>query len=345
MIENEPKIEVQPEPPLRRTAITARRGADLGERLGLTVLFVILIVIFSIISPDTFFTFANARSIAVTEAVIAVLALAMLPPLICGRFDVSVGANMTISAIACAALMAYHAWPLAAAIVVAIAFGAFIGIVNGVMVAYFGVNSIIGTLGIATIIGGLVTAYTNGVPVSENLPAALTNLSAETVFGIPDLFILMLVISAAVWFVLTQTPFGRYLEAVGANLNAARLTGLPVARIVCLSFVLAGLISGVAGVLLVATEGSASPDTADITTIVPALAAAFLGWTTWRPGRYNVLGTLIALFFLGTLTSGLSLMGAASWVTDALNGAVVIIAVAVGVQVKRRRTGTIEIGE
>ncbi len=328
----------------RGRANAAGKSTDFAERFGLPFLFVLMIVIFTILRPHTFATPENARSIAVTQSVIAVLALAMLPPLISGRFDVSVGANMTISAIACAALIAYHGWSLVPAIAVAILMGTFIGTFNGAMVAYFGVNSIIGTLGVATVIGGLVTAYTQGVPVSENLPATLTNLSTETVVGIPDLFIIMIAISIVVWFVMTQTPFGRHLEAVGANLDAARLSGLPVARIVFLSFVMAGVVSGIAGVLLVATEAAASPDTADITTIVPALAAAFLGWTTWRPGRYNVPGTVIALFFLGTLTSGLTLVGAQSWVTDAVNGTVVIVAVAIGVQVKRRRTGTVEVG-
>jgi ribose transport system permease protein len=345
MITDEKDIEQRGEPAPGRRSATAKKSTDIAERLGLLFLFAVMIAIFAIAQPGTFATAANARSIGVTESVIAVLALALLPPLIANRFDVSVGANMTISAIACAAVIGYHGWALVPAIGIAVAMGTFIGTLNGVMVAYFGVNSIIGTLGVSTIIGGLVTAYTKGVPVSQNLPPALTNLSTETILGIPDLFLIMVVIAIVVWFVLTQTPFGRYLEAVGANMSAARLTGLPVARIVFLSFVMAGVISGVAGVLLIATEASASPDTADITTIVPALAAAFLGWTTWRPGRYNVVGTVIALFFLGTLTSGLALIGAQSWVTDAVNGAVVIVAVAVGVQVKRRRTGTVEVGE
>ena len=204
--------------------ISKRASTDIAERAGLTVLFLILIGIFAALRPDTFATLANARSIGVTESVIAVLALALLPPLISGRFDVSVGANMTISAIICAALIGYHGWALGPAILAAVALGTFIGVLNGVMVAYFGVNSIIGTLGAATIIGGLVAAYTNGIPVSENLPPTLTNLSIQTVLGIPDLFILMIVISVVVWFVLTQTPFGRQpLEAVGSNL-AARLS-------------------------------------------------------------------------------------------------------------------------
>jgi ribose transport system permease protein len=318
---------------------------ELAERFGLAGLFGLLVLVFSILRPDTFATGANWSSIATTDAVTAVLALAMLPPLITGRFDVSAGANMTLSAIFSAALMSSHGWSLGPAILAALVVGTFVGTFNGVMVAYCGVNSIIGTLGTATIIGGLVTAYTSGVPISEHLSTTLTDLSIDKWLGLPTLFILMLIMSVIVWFMLTQTPFGRYLEAVGTNLNAARLTGLRVTRMVFLSFVIGGLFAGVAGVLLVGTEGTADPSSASISTIVPALAAAFLGATTWRPGHYNVPGTLIALFFLGALTSGLALVGAQPWVTDAMNGAVVIVAVGIGVQIKRRRTGTVEIGE
>jgi ribose transport system permease protein len=320
------------------------RASDVFERFGLTALFVVVIVVFSVLRPDTFATAANWRSIATTQSVLAVLAMAMLPPLVCGRFDISVGANMTLCSIAAAALMAFHGVGLVPAIVLAVALGSFVGFLNGIVVAYLGVNSIIATLGAATIIGGLVTAYTQGIPISANLPSVLTNLSIHNVAGVPVLFLLMAAIGVGAWFILTQTPFGRRLQAVGTNLSAARLTGLSVNRLVLLSFVLAGALSGIAGVLLIATRGSAGADTADLGTILPSLAAAFLGATTWQPGRYNVPGTVLALFFLGAVTSGLALIGTQPWVTDVFNGTVVIVAVALGVQIKRQRVGSLEVG-
>jgi ribose transport system permease protein len=320
------------------------RASDVFERFGLAALFAVVIVVFSVLRPHTFATAANWRSIATTQSVLAVLAMAMLPPLVCGRFDVSVGANMTLCAIGAAALMSFHGVSIVPAIVFAVALGTFVGFLNGVVVAYLGVNSIIATLGAATIMGGLVTAYTHGIPISANLPAGLTNLSIHNVAGVPVLFLLMAAIGVGAWFILTQTPFGRRLQAVGTNLSAARLTGLSVNRLVLLSFMLAGALSGIAGVLLIATRGSAGPDTADLGTILPSLAAAFLGATTWQPGRYNVPGTVLALFFLGAVTSGLALIGTQPWVTDVFNGTVVIVAVALGVQIKRQRVGSLEVG-
>lgn len=329
-----------------RTKPSRRWGtSDLFERLGLLGLFAIVIVVFSILRPETFATAENWRAIATTQSVIAVLAIAMLPPLISGRFDVSVGANMTVCAIACASVMSKHGWPLFPAILFALVLGSGIGIVNGAIVAYFGVNSIIGTIGTATVMGGAIQAYTKGIPVSTGISPTLTDLNVQNVAGVPSLFVLMVICAVVGWYVLTQMPFGRYLEALGTNLSAARLTGLNVSRLVLNSFVLAGLFAGVSGVLLVATQGSASGDTATIGTILPALAAAFLGATTWRPGRYNVPGTVLALFFLGTVTSGLALMGTEPWVTDVFNGTVVVVAVIIGVQIRRRRTGSIDVGD
>jgi ribose transport system permease protein len=315
------------------------------ERFGLLILFAVVIIVFSALRPHTFATVANWRSIGISQSVLAVAALAFVIPLIGGRFDVSIGSNLALSAVAAAAAMGNHSWPLVPAVLFGIAVGTCVGLVNGYLVAYLGVNSIIGTLGMTSVLGGLVTAYTQGVPIDNNLSSTLTDLSIKKTLGVPDLVILMLLIAVAVWFVLTQTPFGRYLAGVGSNLNAATLTGLPVKRIILFSFAGGGALAGAAGVLQIASQGNADPSVGSISFVLPALAAAFLGATTWRPGRYNVPGTIIAVFFLGTTVSGLALVGAAPWVTDVFNGAAVIIAIAVSAQLRRRRTGAIEVGQ
>jgi ribose transport system permease protein len=324
---------------------TPRIGVlDLLERSGLILLLIVVVIVFSIVRPETFATAANWRSIANTQPVLAVAAMALIVPLIAGRFDVSVGANLGLCAIATAAAMSRYELPLEVAVVIGVGIGALIGLFNGYIVAYLGVNSIIGTLGVSTILGGLVNGYTGGIPISDRLSPVLTNISVQTVAGMPVLFILMIIIGAATWFMLTQTPYGRYLSAVGANIESARLTGIRVKWIVLRSFVISGALAGVAGVLEIGAQGNAGPDLIGITFILPALAAAFLGATTWRPGHYTVQGTIIALFFLGTTISGLELVGTEPWITDVFNGAAVVLAIAMSAQLRRRRTGTTEIG-
>jgi ribose transport system permease protein len=321
-----------------------RLGMAAAERFGLLVLLIIMAVIFSIQLPDTFATAANWRAIAVSQAVLAVAAMALMLPLVAGRFDISVGANIGITSIACAAAMSKHSYPLIAAIAVALAIGLAIGVVNGLLVAYLGVNSIIATLGVGIILGGLVQAYTEGVPISSGLSPSLTGLSADLWLGIPVLFIIMLAIGGLTAVVLNQTTFGRYMVATGANEVAARLNGMPVRRILLGSFVVGGLLAGAAGVLQVAAQGNGNPQVGGIQFILPALAAVFLGATTLRPGTYNVAGTILALFFIGVAVSGLAILGAQPWVTDVFNGAAVVVAVTLSAQFRRRRTGAAELG-
>lgn len=314
------------------------------ERSGLILLLLLVIVVFAILRPNTFATYANFRSIATVQPVMAVTAIALIVPLIGGRFDVSVGATLGLSAIVTASAMSHFQLPLVAAIALGVLSGALIGAINGTIVAYLGVNSIIGTLGIATILGGVVTGYTNGIPISSGLSPILTDISIQSVLGVPVLFILMAVIAVAVWFVLTQTPYGRNLAAVGANADSARLAGIRSKRVVMQSFVIAGALAGIAGVLQIGAQGNAGPQLVGITFILPALAAAFLGATTWQPGRFTVQGTIIGIFFLGTTISGLSLVGIQPWITDVFNGAAVVLAIALSAQLRRRRTGSLDIG-
>jgi ribose transport system permease protein len=317
---------------------------DLLERGGLILFLVVIIALFSFLEPETFPTTANWRGIATSQPVLAVAGFALIVPLIGGRFDISVGANLGLSAIVAAAAMSRHELPLGVAIMLGVGTGALIGLLNGFIVAYLGVNSIIGTLGVSTILGGVVNGYTEGIPISSRLSPLLTDISVESVAGIPVLFILMVIIAAATWFLLTQTPYGRYLFAVGASHESARLTGIRINRIVLLSFVISGALAGVAGILQIGSQGNAGPSLIGVVFILPALAAAFLGATTWNPGRYSVQGTIIAIFFLGTTVSGLALLGTEPWVTDVFNGAAVVLAIALSAQLRRRRTGASEVG-
>jgi ribose transport system permease protein len=330
--------------------VAVKRGGGFGrvallERYGLVILFVVVAIFFSILRPNTFAQYANFRSLAIAYAILAVAALALIVPLVAGRFDISVGANIGMSSIIAAFTMSSLHLPLPVAVLAGIGTGAVIGVINGLLVAYLGVNAIIGTLGVSIVLQGVMNAATGGIPISSGLDGNLTRLSVSLTAGIPTLFLIMLLVAVIAWFVLRQTPYGRYLQAVGSNLSAARLTGIPVNRIVFLSFVIAGALAGLAGVLQIAAQGNADAATGSITFILPALAAAFLGATTWKPGTYNVGGTIIALYFLGMVVSGLSLLGVKPWVTDVFNGAAVIVAIVISAQLRRRRTGNAEVGD
>jgi ribose transport system permease protein len=217
--------------------------------------------------------------------------------------------------------------------------GAGIGLVNGLVVSRLGVNSIITTLGTASLVAGTTTYISDGATIGSGLSPKLIEFGFENWLGVPRLAYLVLLVSLLTGYVLTQTPLGRSFEAIGTNPRAARLVGMPEGRLTVYAFVISGTIAGLAGICQVAAAGSASPSFGP-NLLLPFLTAIFLGATTIRPGRYSVLGTLLAVAFLAASLSGLALSGAPSFVEPMYNGAALILAVAISTVVRRRRTGS-----
>lgn len=310
-----------------------------AERFGLLGLFAIVVLGFSLTQADTFATADNWRTIFQSQSVIAVVALALIVPLVAGNFDLSVGANTVMCSIVTAAAMSKHGWALTPAIIFAVATGTFVGLVNGVLVARLRLNGFIATLGTATIITGLVDAYTQGITIVENISQKLVSVGTNTTLGVPDITLFAAAVAIAAWYFLSQTPFGRRLTAIGSNPEAARLVGIRVDRLVLISYVMAGALSGIAGVLLVANQGSGDASVAGFSLVLPALAAVFLGASAFTPGQYNVLGTVVGLIFVAAVVSGLVLSGAQPWVESVFNGTALVLAVGASAAFRRRRLG------
>jgi Ribose/xylose/arabinose/galactoside ABC-type transport systems, permease components len=332
--EAEPQLETRP----RRLAAAAGHVLSVLERYGLVVLFLLMFLVFSTMwnRPDIFHSMPNIRTVLGTYSVPAILALASIIPLVCGQFDLTVGSIASLTAIFTAAgVMTHHASP-AVAMIIAVAIGTAFGAINGFLVAYVRVNALITTLGMASVIAGILEWYTNGNTILLGV-GTLTNLGSLNWLGIPRLVFFVVAIALLIYYLLQHTPFGRYLHSVGSNATAARLVGLKVERLIFFSFVLSGTVAGIAGVLLLARNGSANQQLGGPSLTLSALAAAFLGATTIRPGRFNVLGTLVAVFFVGFSLSGLNLNNVANWVSDFFVGSALVLAVAISTVVGRRR--------
>jgi len=311
------------------------------ERYALVVLFVLTFIFFSVWSKtsSTFPTAANIRNVLGNQAVIGILSLAIVIPLVCGEFDFSVGSVSGLTQVLCAGFMSRLGAPLPVAILGAIGIGALIGLSNGNTVARIGVNSLIVTLGVATAMAGVVEWYTKGQTIVLHISKHLTQLGSGNWLGIPRTLYFLAVTAALVYYLLEHTPYGRYLHSIGSNRDAARLVGLRVERLVLIAFVLSGFLAGFAGVMLVARNGTASPQLGTVNDTLQALAAAFLGATAIKPGRFNVLGTMVAIFFLAFTVTGLSLAGVANWINDVFNGAALFVAVLISTIVGRKRAG------
>jgi ribose transport system permease protein len=346
--------EREPVPELSRSAdqepetgawIRARFGASAtvqwAERYSLLVLLVVTVAFFGFFwsqTASTFMQLANFQNIVRSQTVLAVLALGVIVPLVCGQFDLSIGNVAGLASVFTAAAFARWHVALPVGIAIGIAIGAVAGIVNGAVVTRLGVSSFIATLGSAAVITGIVNWYTQGISIIQGIPGQLTDFGGGNWFGIPSPFYVVVLVALLVYYLLEHTPYGRNLHAVGSNVESARLVGLAIPRIVFLSFVVSGAAAGLGGVLLVADSGAGNPSVGSVFTLV-ALTAAFLGATSVKPGRFNVVGTLLAIFFLAAAITGLTFAGVRDYINDLFTGFALVLAVGISVVLRRRRLG------
>jgi ribose transport system permease protein len=315
--------------------VNRRRLPNLGlDRFSAIYLWVIFIVVFGLWSPDEFLTRATFLSVASSQAIAGMIAIAVLIPLACGQYDLSVGATANLSGIVVILLQTSQGWGVLQSVVLSVIIGLAVGAVNGFVVVRLGVNSFIATLGMSSVLSAAVIIVTSSnQPPPVSTPAWI-DLTQTTVLGVQIVVVYLLILGVLAWWLLAHTPVGRYLYAAGGNAEAARLSGVRVGRWSWISLIMSGGIAGLGGVLFSSLTGPSL--TFGATLLLPAFAAAFLGSTQLQPGRFNVWGTLIAIYVLATGVEGLELVSGWQWLSDMFNGVALIAAVALAVWRQRR---------
>lgn len=306
------------------------------ESYALLVLLVVMVIFFAV-WPQTsgvFLTPANLQILVASQAVLGVVALGALIPLICGEFDLAVGAVAALSAVLVAQVLSSGA-SIWVGLLVALGVGAAVGLANGLIVTKARVNAVVTTLGMSTILVGVIRHDTGGLAPPSDIPAALTDFGNGKILGLPIIFVALLAAAGVVYFVLDHTSLGRQIYALGSNPAAAALVGLKSNRLRLLALFVGAVLCGLAGWLYVARAGGADPKLSGTFTL-PALAAAFLSAASVRPGRYNVWGAIIAIYFLAVLNNGLNLAGAETYVSDYVNGIALIAGVALAAVLRKR---------
>ena len=321
------------------TKTHARRpkGFALGfDRFSGVYLWILFIAVFGIWTPSEFLTMSTLHSVASTEAVTGMVALAVLIPLAGGLYDLSVGATANVTGILVVVMMNNHHWAMVPAIILALVVGIVIGIANATVVVWLRVNSFIATLGMSSILAAVLVIVSGDASPTPPLSTAWNNLTQTTVGGFQVIVIYLLVLAVILWWFMAHTPAGRYLYAIGGNAEAARLSGVRVNRWSAMALILSSGIAGLAGVLFTSQGGPSLDFGPEL--LLPAFAAAFLGSTQFYPGKFNVWGTLLAIYVLATGVQGLELVSGAAWLSEMFNGVALIIAVAMSVN--RGRPGT-----
>jgi ribose transport system permease protein len=292
-------------------------------------LWAMFIVVFGIWKPNLFLSSATAHSIASSQAVAAMLALALLIPLTAGVYDLSVGATINVSAILAINLQTQHQFGIWEAMLTTVVICAGIGAVSGFVVVVLKVNSFVATLGMATVVSAVQTMVSGQ---SQPLPPkdpAWNLLTQREVFGFQIVVLYLLVLALLVSWLLDHTPVGRYLYAIGGNREAARLTGVRVGRWSWLSLIASASVAGIAGVFYGSLSGPSLTFGQGL--LLPAFAAVFLGSTQFTPGRANVWGTVLAVYVLATGVQGLQFVTGVLWLNDMFNGVALIAAVSFAV--------------
>lgn len=303
------------------------RWALLGLLIGLFLLCVATIPAFRSVNTLT--------AMLGSQAIVLMLALVATIVFRAGDFDLSIAAIMVASACIVAEMSSRGMSP-AVVLPVAILFGAAVGLLNGFLVVVIGVDSFVSTLGVFTAVSGVAYAITDN-QVIGGVPDFYVNLARSKVLDLPMIAWYAWILAIVLWYVYERTPLGRYLLFVGGNRDAARLAGLSVTKLRMGTFLVSGTASAAIGVLLVGYLGAMDPGIATQYLLAP-FAAVFLGATAITVGRFNALGTVIALYLLMVGITALQILGAEPWVSNLFNGAALVIAVSVAKLASRDRT-------
>jgi ribose transport system permease protein len=316
--------------------LMARRRLSPGARIGLAIFaryatiigLALMIVIFSILSPDAFPTLNNFVNVLNQASLATIIAGGLTLAVVVGELDLSIGYAASLHGVLVTGLIVHDKLPIALAIVIVLALGALIGMVNGLIVTKLRVNSVIATLGVGTIIVGLAFAYSSGVPIVAGVPEGFLQLSlGRSLFGIPNPIIIMAVVVVGLWVLVERTAIGQEIQAVGGNPIAARLAGINVDRIKILGFVISAVCAALTGALLASRLGSGTTNAAD-SYLLTAFAAVFLGSATLRDGEFHVLGTFIGTLIIVFGFNGLNIFGAPTFSQYVFQGTILVVAVA-----------------
>jgi ribose transport system permease protein len=302
---------------------------------GLLLILAILLIVFSILRPNTFPTQPTFGGLLETRSVVAILALGCILPIATNQFDLSIGYVVAISNCLAIGLQINAGLPWQFAVLIVLLVGLIIGAINGALVAYGKIDSFVATLGSGTVIYGFANWYTNGQQLAGPLDAGFIGLTGSW-FGIPSMAFYAGAIAILLWISLEYLPFGRYFYAVGANRRASELVGIDPERRIVIAFAISGTLAAFGGTLL-ASQLQIGVTTTGPDYLLPVFAAALLGSTSVKPGRVNVWGTVIAVFLVAVALAGLQQLGSPFYVEYIFNGGILVVAVGAAGIVGRRR--------
>jgi ribose transport system permease protein len=280
-----------------------------------------------------FLTISNLLNIAEQATIIAIIAVGMTFVIITGGIDLSVGSVLAFAGVVMASVL-HSGLRLPLALIVGLAAGLLCGLVNGLLITVGRLPPFIATLGMMSVARGAALMFTEGRPIS-GFSEGFRSLATGEVLRVPAPVIIMIGVYVIAHFVLRRTKLGRYTYAIGGNEEAALLSGINVKLYKTMVYGIAGLLSGLAAILLTARLNSAQP-IAGMSYELDAIAATVIGGTSLLGGEGTVVGTLIGALIMAVLRNGLNLLVVSSFIQQIVIGTVIIVAVLIDMALKRR---------
>lgn len=292
-------------------------------RYGTIIILLAMVLCFGILLPP-FRTSENLANVLGQTAILSIFAAGMTCCLKMGDFDLSIGAICAITGIVVAKMMGggYGLW---LSIFCALLTGLVIGLGNGILVAFMGLSAFVCTLATMSVILGFAMAITKGISIWD-IPDYFAFIGRGDTFDIPNRFIIMILLLIVIWFIHAYTPMGRRMEAIGGNPVSAALSGINVERNRLLGYVMSGLCSSIAGIVLTSAVMSSNP-TQGTPYLLDAFGACFIGAATVRIGQFHIWGTFVGVLIVVVAVNGLVIMMVPGYLTDMIKGFILLAAI------------------
>lgn len=295
------------------------------QNIGVYITLAVLVVLFSVLS-SSFLTVGNMINLFRQIAINGLIAIGMTMVITTGGIDLSVGSILGLTAMVSAYLMVSGV-PAIVAIIICLALGALLGLVNGFIIAQYKLQAFIVTLATMTTFRGLTYVISDGKPISNiSTSSAFTFIGKGDILGIPIPIFIFFIAFAIAYVVLNKTVFGRNVYATGGNETAAKLSGVDTKRTHMKVYVISGFLAALAGLILISRLNSAQPTLGDGYEL-DAVAAVVIGGTSLAGGRGRISGTLIGILILGVISNGLNIIGVSSFYQEIVKGLIILIAV------------------
>jgi ribose/xylose/arabinose/galactoside ABC-type transport system permease subunit len=301
----------------------------------LPVLSLLLLCLYFAIAAPPFRSADNIFNVASQNAWLLIAGMGATLIILAGGIDLSVGSVMAFSGVVAAHLMVNKGLPIPVAFVGGLAAGALAGTVNGLIITRLRVPPFIATLGMLLVARGAALTAAKGVTV-DGVPDAFNALANARPLGIPMPLLITVAVVAFVAFLLHYTKFGRYVQAIGSNPEAARVSGVPVERTLLITYILGGALAGLAGLIEVARQGSGNPTSAEGYEL-DVVTAVVVGGASLSGGEGRVSGTILGALLVAVLRNGLNLLNVEPFTQKAYIGLLIIAAVAFDQWARRLR--------